>query len=139
MNVSISFISIITMFWISVPLGILKEYHKTLFNPTLPILKQNTLQEMTFGLVCKVFLEFETDLPKVITFEIKVFSICKHQFTLIVKLTLCLFFYPKESFRRVLLIVAEIYCPWCLAGIWRYRQIANFWSTKLVPATIYIS
>ena len=46
---------------------------------------------------------------------------------LISRLTLSLIFYPKESFRRVLLIVAKIYCPWCLAGIWRYRQIANIW------------
>ena len=59
------------------PLGILKEYHKTLFNPALPILKQNTLQEMTFGLVCKVFLEFETDLPKVMPFETKAYFTLK--------------------------------------------------------------
>ena len=36
-------------------------------------MKQNTLQEMTFGLVCKVFLEFETDLSKVMPFETKAY------------------------------------------------------------------
>ena len=68
------------MSWIAVPLGILKEYHKTLFRPALPIMKQKTLQEMTFGLVCKVFLEFETDLPKVMTFKIKTYFKCRHRF-----------------------------------------------------------
>ena len=126
-SISINFISVITMSWIAVPLGILKEYHKTLFDPALPIIKQNTLREMTFGLVCKVFLEFETDLPKVMSLKINAFQYVDANFTLIAILTLSLILYPKESFRRVLPIVAKIYRPWCMAGIWRYRRIANIW------------
>ena len=48
-----------------VPLGFLKENHKKLFNPSLPMETQNSIREINFGVVCKIFLEFERPLTKV--------------------------------------------------------------------------
>ena len=53
------------MIYISVPLGYLKQNHKTLFTPSLPIAKEKALNSISFGTICKVFLEFDNPLPKV--------------------------------------------------------------------------
>ena len=51
---------------ILVPLGYLKENYKDMFDPPLPIEKEKALNSISFGSVCKVFLEFENPLPKVL-------------------------------------------------------------------------
>ena len=57
---------IIDLIHISVPLGYLKQNHKTLFiTPSLPIAKEKALNSISFGTICKVFLEFDNSLPKV--------------------------------------------------------------------------
>ena len=56
----------IDLIHISVPLGYLKQNHKTLFiTPSLPIAKEKALNSISFGTICKVFLEFDNPLPKV--------------------------------------------------------------------------
>lgn len=43
----------------SVSLGVLKKNHQTLFNPPLPQTKINSIEGIGFGVVGKIFLEFE--------------------------------------------------------------------------------
>ncbi|PAV58901.1 hypothetical protein WR25_08890 [Diploscapter pachys] len=57
-------------------LGYLKKHHRSLFNPSLPTIKQQAIQHMGFGRNMKIFVEFEhswwpenldtlvTDMPK---------------------------------------------------------------------------
>lgn len=43
----------------TVPLGVLKDCHKTLFEPQLPRYKQESLEHLLFGTVDKIFLEYD--------------------------------------------------------------------------------
>lgn len=43
----------------TVPLGVLKECHKTLFEPQLPQYKQESFENLLFGTVDKIFLEYD--------------------------------------------------------------------------------
>ncbi|CAD6204122.1 GSCOCG00009874001-RA-CDS [Cotesia congregata] len=43
---------------ITTSLGVLKNYHKKLFNPSLSLAKQQTIEGLNFGSVNKIFLEF---------------------------------------------------------------------------------
>ncbi|XP_039435652.1 spermine oxidase-like [Culex pipiens pallens] len=45
---------------VTVPLGVLKEKHQTLFTPTLPTTHTNAIEGLNSGNVNKAFLEFET-------------------------------------------------------------------------------
>ena len=49
----------------SVPLGFLKQNHTKFFSPVLPMQKQSSIREMSFGIVCKIFLQFEKSLAEV--------------------------------------------------------------------------
>ncbi|XP_018328577.1 spermine oxidase-like isoform X1 [Agrilus planipennis] len=42
----------------TIPLGSLKKYHNTLFDPKLPDIKVNAIVGLGFGSVCKIFLKF---------------------------------------------------------------------------------
>lgn len=44
---------------VTVPLGFLKEHHKTFFDPQLPISKIKSIEKIGFGTSNKIFLEFE--------------------------------------------------------------------------------
>lgn len=44
---------------VTVSLGVLQRYHKTLFTPMLPYYKIKAIENMKFGTLGKVFLEFE--------------------------------------------------------------------------------
>ncbi|XP_072139018.1 peroxisomal N(1)-acetyl-spermine/spermidine oxidase [Mobula birostris] len=44
---------------VTVPLGFLKEHYKTFFYPPLPPGKTDSIQKMGFGIVNKIFLEFD--------------------------------------------------------------------------------
>lgn len=43
----------------TVPLGVLKEHHKTLFQPELPQYKLESIDHLLFGTVDKIFLEYD--------------------------------------------------------------------------------
>ncbi|XP_030377000.1 peroxisomal N(1)-acetyl-spermine/spermidine oxidase [Scaptodrosophila lebanonensis] len=43
----------------TIPLGVLKQTHKTLFDPELPHYKQESIENLMFGTVDKIFLEYE--------------------------------------------------------------------------------
>ncbi|EDW84309.1 uncharacterized protein Dwil_GK13216 [Drosophila willistoni] len=43
----------------TIPLGVLKHAHKTLFDPELPHYKQESIENLMFGTVDKIFLEYE--------------------------------------------------------------------------------
>ncbi|XP_013098285.1 spermine oxidase [Stomoxys calcitrans] len=43
----------------TIPLGVLKEYHKELFDPELPQYKQESLEHLMFGTVDKIYLEYD--------------------------------------------------------------------------------
>lgn len=43
----------------TVSLGVLKECHLNLFEPHLPIVKQNSIDGMSIGVVDKIFIEFD--------------------------------------------------------------------------------
>lgn len=43
----------------TIPLGVLKETHQTLFSPELPRYKQESIQNLMYGTVDKIFLEYE--------------------------------------------------------------------------------
>lgn len=43
----------------SVPLGVLKDNHKTLFEPELPLYKLESIDRLLFGTVDKIFLEYD--------------------------------------------------------------------------------
>lgn len=43
----------------TVPLGVLKEYHHTLFEPELPNYKLESIDHLLFGTVDKIFLEYD--------------------------------------------------------------------------------
>jgi monoamine oxidase len=44
---------------ITVSLGVLKKFHKTLFTPELPEIKKNAIEGFSIGTVNKIFMEFE--------------------------------------------------------------------------------
>lgn len=44
---------------ITASLGVLKEKHHKIFTPELPIEKKNAIAGLSFGVVDKIFLEFE--------------------------------------------------------------------------------
>lgn len=54
----------------TIPLGVLKERHKNLFNPKLPLYKQESIDALMFGTVDKIFLEYERPFLSVETSEI---------------------------------------------------------------------
>ncbi|XP_052837217.1 peroxisomal N(1)-acetyl-spermine/spermidine oxidase [Drosophila gunungcola] len=43
----------------TIPLGVLKETHRTLFDPVLPQYKQESIENLMFGTVDKIFLEYD--------------------------------------------------------------------------------
>ncbi|XP_017142202.1 peroxisomal N(1)-acetyl-spermine/spermidine oxidase isoform X1 [Drosophila miranda] len=43
----------------TIPLGVLKHTHKTLFDPELPQFKQESIENLMFGTVDKIYLEYE--------------------------------------------------------------------------------
>jgi len=43
----------------TIPLGVLKSNHRTLFDPVLPQFKQESIENLMFGTVDKIFLEYE--------------------------------------------------------------------------------
>ncbi|XP_017088698.2 peroxisomal N(1)-acetyl-spermine/spermidine oxidase [Drosophila bipectinata] len=43
----------------TIPLGVLKKSHRTLFDPVLPQYKQESIENLMFGTVDKIFLEYE--------------------------------------------------------------------------------
>lgn len=43
----------------TIPLGVLKQTHKTLFDPELPHYKQESIENLMFGTVDKIFLVYE--------------------------------------------------------------------------------
>ncbi|KAH8326546.1 hypothetical protein KR067_010057 [Drosophila pandora] len=43
----------------TIPLGVLKKSHRTLFDPVLPQYKQESVENLMFGTVDKIFLEYE--------------------------------------------------------------------------------
>ncbi|KAI9581178.1 peroxisomal N(1)-acetyl-spermine/spermidine oxidase [Glossina fuscipes] len=43
----------------TVPLGVLKQNHKTLFDPELPHYKQEAIEHLMFGTVDKIYLEYD--------------------------------------------------------------------------------
>ncbi|EDW24128.1 GL23965 [Drosophila persimilis] len=43
----------------TIPLGVLKNTHKTLFDPELPQFKQESIENLMFGTVDKIYLEYE--------------------------------------------------------------------------------
>jgi spermine oxidase len=43
---------------VSIPLGVLKHNYMTLFTPTLPKMKKNAIEGISFGTVGKIYLEF---------------------------------------------------------------------------------
>ncbi|KAH8278964.1 hypothetical protein KR018_011817 [Drosophila ironensis] len=43
----------------TIPLGVLKHSHRTLFDPVLPQYKQESIENLMFGTVDKIFLEYE--------------------------------------------------------------------------------
>ncbi|XP_067615805.1 peroxisomal N(1)-acetyl-spermine/spermidine oxidase [Eurosta solidaginis] len=43
----------------TIPLGVLKETHKTLFSPELPHYKQEAIENLMFGTVDKIYLEYD--------------------------------------------------------------------------------
>jgi spermine oxidase len=45
---------------VTLPLGVLKHNYKTLFTPVLPKIKKNAIEEISFGTVGKIYLEFES-------------------------------------------------------------------------------
>lgn len=45
---------------VTVPIGVLKRFHKDLFTPELPAYKINTIEHSTFGIVNKILLKFPT-------------------------------------------------------------------------------
>ena len=44
----------------TIPLGVLKSQHKTLFDPALPDSKLKAMEHLTFGTVNKIFLQYDT-------------------------------------------------------------------------------
>lgn len=43
----------------TIPLGVLKKCHKTLFDPELPHYKQESIEHLMFGTVDKIYLEYD--------------------------------------------------------------------------------
>lgn len=43
----------------TIPLGVLKRMHKTLFDPELPHYKQESIENLMYGTVDKIFLEYD--------------------------------------------------------------------------------
>uniref|UniRef100_A0A182WL46 Amine oxidase domain-containing protein n=1 Tax=Anopheles minimus TaxID=112268 RepID=A0A182WL46_9DIPT len=49
---------------VTVPLGVLKENHQTMFTPALPAINQQAITGIYFGTVNKVYLLFDTPIPE---------------------------------------------------------------------------
>jgi monoamine oxidase len=49
---------------VTIPLGYLKSYHRSMFKPTLPAVKVNAIDKLGFGTVNKMFLVFSQNFAK---------------------------------------------------------------------------
>uniref|UniRef100_A0A182S6F0 Amine oxidase domain-containing protein n=1 Tax=Anopheles maculatus TaxID=74869 RepID=A0A182S6F0_9DIPT len=49
---------------VTVPLGVLKENHRSLFTPTLPAVNQRAISGIYFGTVNKIYLLFDKPIPQ---------------------------------------------------------------------------
>lgn len=59
---------------VTLPLGVLKKDHLTLFHPPLPDWKQTAIEKMGFGTVAKIFIQFDVALPNLVGFVTEGFN-----------------------------------------------------------------